>query len=131
MTYLLDPSVLIPLLLSGHDHHAAAAAWVDGKKTATCPIVELAFLRTATGAYKAEQSAARKTLNDFRQTDAPVFIADDLSPLDAKPFPSSKKSTDWYLSELAAKHGMKLATLDDGINHPAAEKIPSEHPPRQ
>ncbi len=131
MTYLLDPSVLIPLLLSGHTHHGLAARWVAGKKTAVCPISELAFLRTATANYNSDQQDARTVLENFRKTDAPQFLADDLSPLEAAPFPSSKKSTDWYLSELAQKHGMKLATLDGGIKHPAAQLIPSENPSRE
>jgi predicted nucleic acid-binding protein len=35
------------------------------------------------------------------------------------------KTTDFYLASLAAKHGMQLATLDEGINHPAAFIIPA------
>ena len=126
MKWLLDPSVLIPLLISDHEHHEAAAQWAAGKQFAVCPIVELAFLRTAINAYQADQSAARKALSDFRKTDAPEIILDDLSPLDASPFPSAKKSTDWYLCELAQKHAMKLATFDTGMKHTASEIIPAQ-----
>jgi hypothetical protein len=31
---------------------------------------------------------------------------------------------DHYLAELARKHHWKLATLDGGIVHPAAERLP-------
>jgi hypothetical protein len=37
--------------------------------------------------------------------------------------PSSNAVTDHYLAELAAANGMKLATLDSGIAHPAVELI--------
>ena len=125
MKWLLDPSALIPLLISDHEHHEAAAQWAAGKQFAVCPIVELAFLRTAINAYKADQPAARKALSDFRKTDALEIIPDDLSPLDASPFPSAKNSTDWYLCELAQKHAMKLATFDNGMEHPASDIIPT------
>jgi predicted nucleic acid-binding protein len=128
--YLLDASVLIPLLVSDHVHHEPATAWAAGKKMAVCPLVELAYLRTATGTYKADQSAARKVLTDFYTGDAPQKIPVDLFPLDTKPFPSSKKSTDWFLCELAEKNGMKLATFDRDIQHAAAELV-SEHPSGQ
>ena len=28
-----------------------------------------------------------------------------------------------YLADLAARHGLKLATLDEGIKHPTIERI--------
>jgi len=37
--------------------------------------------------------------------------------------PSSGKTTDWYLANLAKRHGMKWATLDAGANHPNAELV--------
>ena len=120
MTYLLDASVLIPLLTTGHVFHDDAAAWTIGKKVAVCPIVELAFLRILVGRYNTEQVDARRSLNFFFEKEKPQFIADDLSPRRISEFPSAGKSTDWYLCELAAKHGLKLATLDNGIAHPAA-----------
>jgi hypothetical protein len=36
---------------------------------------------------------------------------------------TSDQVTDLYLAELASFHGMKLATLDTGIKHSAAEII--------
>jgi predicted nucleic acid-binding protein len=35
------------------------------------------------------------------------------------------KTTDFYLASLAVKHGMQLATLDEGIDHQAAFIIPA------
>jgi len=128
MIYLLDASVLIPLLVADHEHHAAAADWMAGRQTAVCPFTELAYLRIVTGIYRADQTAARKALQDFRLSDRPRLIAADLSPLDASAFPSAQKSTDWYLCELANKHGMKLATFDGGMKHPAAEILEPTRP---
>jgi predicted nucleic acid-binding protein len=39
--------------------------------------------------------------------------------------PTGKQTTDFYLASLAAKHGMELATLDEGIDHKAAFVIPA------
>jgi predicted nucleic acid-binding protein len=130
VTYLLDASVLIPLLIRGHEHHETANSWVKGKTFALCPITELAFLRTAVRIYNTRQEDARKALADLRRTDSPELIPASLFPLDAAPFPSAAKSTDWYLAELAQLHGMKLAAIDTGIEHPAAELIP-ENPSAQ
>ena len=47
----------------------------------------------------------------------------DASALDGAAAPSGGKSTDWYLANLAAKHGMKWATLDAGAKHQVAELI--------
>ena len=90
---------------------------------AVCPVTELGFLRVAIQAYNATQTDARKALRSFAEHDRPAFVAADLSALEGKPFPSAKKSTDWYLADLAAHHGMKFATLDTGIEHPAVELI--------
>jgi len=35
----------------------------------------------------------------------------------------SDEVTDRYLAELAARHDLKLATLDGGIKHPAAVRL--------
>jgi len=45
-------------------------------------------------------------------------ISDDLPALDSHP-QKSDQVTDFYLASLAEKHGMKLATLDEHIKHPA------------
>jgi predicted nucleic acid-binding protein len=36
---------------------------------------------------------------------------------------NSDQVTDHYLADLAAKHGLRLATLDRRLKHPAAEMI--------
>lgn len=46
----------------------------------------------------------------------------DLPALESSP-ETSAQVTDIYLAELASRHGMKLATLDASIKHPAVEGI--------
>ena len=50
-----------------------------------------------------------------------------LPPLDSQP-QTSEEVTDSYLADLAARHGLKLGTLDTGIKHPAAVVVPEERP---
>ncbi|HSY18266.1 MAG TPA: PIN domain-containing protein [Candidatus Acidoferrales bacterium] len=119
MNYLLDVSTLIALLLDDHVHNKKVTAWAAGKKLAICPLSELGFLRVAMKAYNATPDQSRRLLKSFKDIDRPQFVPADISALEGDPFPSAGKSTDWYIANLAQKHGMKWATLDKGANHPA------------
>ena len=74
-------------------------------------------------AYDATQEEARQTLSAFIEARQPAFVAAGISVLHGIPFPSAKKSTDWYLANLAQHYGMQWATLDTKANHPAAALI--------
>ena len=65
---------------------------------------------------------ARQALEDFLASNRVEFIAADLPALSASAAKSAEV-TDSYLAELAARNNMRLATLDEGIKHPAAELI--------
>jgi uncharacterized protein len=118
---LLDVNALIALIWSSHSSHARARAWLAGKSVALCPISELGFVRVSTSpAFNASMTDARKALADFIADDKPVFIPADVRVLNGEAAPNSKATTDIYLANLAAAHGMKLATFDTAINHPAA-----------
>jgi predicted nucleic acid-binding protein len=122
--HLLDVSTLVALLWPSHAGNSSATAWRSGKQIVLCPITELGFIRVSTSpAFNASMGAARKALADFIRDEKPEFIPCDTRALEGPPAPSSGKSTDWYLANLAAKHGMKWATLDQQANHPAAEII--------
>lgn len=123
MNYLLDVSTLVALLVSEHEDNARVLAWAKGKTLAICPLTELGFLRVAMAAYHATPEDARKTLADFVKVKQPGFVPADISALSGAPFPSYRKSTDWYIANLAQKHGMKWATLDTEASHPAAALI--------
>jgi predicted nucleic acid-binding protein len=111
MTYLLDVSTLIALLWRTHGDHAKVLDWTKGKKLATCPITELGFIRVSTSkAFNLSMTDARKLLENF--IGSVEFVPDDLHALDGATAPTSAKTTDWYLANLAHKHGMRWATLD-------------------
>ena len=123
MTYLVDVSTLVARLIAGHGDNAKVSGWMRGKSLELCPIVELGFLRVAGAAYAATPEQAREALADFKQVNKTEWIDCDLSPLEGAIWPNWKKSTDWYLANLAQAHGMKWATLDTRSDHPAAEVI--------
>jgi predicted nucleic acid-binding protein len=121
--YLLDVSTLVALLMDDHEHNAKATSWAEGKALAVCPLTELGFIRVAIAGYHSTLEQARKVLDAFYRNDQPLFVPADLPALEGEPSPSYRKITDWYIANLAAKHGMKWATLDAGAKHAAAELI--------
>jgi len=124
LTYLLDVSTLVALLWKGHLDNPKASAWRAGKDVALCPVTELGFLRVVTSrAFNASMSQARQVLQDFITKETPKFIPADTRALSGRIAPSSSKTTDWYLANLADAHGMKWATLDTTAKHPNAELV--------
>jgi uncharacterized protein len=126
MTHLLDVNALIALIWPSHVHHSKATAWRAGKTLALCPISELGFIRISTnptGQFNSSMANARQALQDFISQEKPEFIPCDTRALDGVASPSSAKSTDWYLANLAAQHDAKLATLDTSLSHQAADAI--------
>ena len=65
---------------------------------------------------------ARQGLSKFRTDRKVSLIPDDLDVLDSHPR-ASAQVPDHYLADLAAKHGLKLATFDGGIKHPSVELV--------
>jgi predicted nucleic acid-binding protein len=122
MTYLLDVSTIIALLWQTHSDHVKVSAWAKGKKLAVCPITELGFIRVSTSkAFNLSMADTRKLLENF--IESTEFVPDDLRALEGAVAPNSAKTTDWYLANLAQKHGMRWATLDRSAKHPVAELI--------
>lgn len=124
MSHLLDVNALIALIWASHVDHAQAMNWREGKALTLCPLTELGFLRVSTSpAFNASMADARKALEAFIKEEAPDFIAADVRALAGVAAPQSNSTTDYYLANLAAAHGLKLATFDQGIAHPAVEAI--------
>ncbi len=120
-SFLLDVSTLVALLWQTHSDHARTKRWCSARHLAVCPITELGFLRVVTSpAYNASMQQAREVLQHFFTREAPDFIPADVRALDGQAAPSSAKTTDWYLANLADAHGMKWATLDTRADHPSA-----------
>ena len=104
--------------------HKDAFPWLQDKKIVLCPLSELGFLRISSTkkAINAPMEIARELLAKFTKERAAETIPDDLPPLESHP-KESDQVTDHCLADLAARHGLKLATLDEGINHPSAELV--------
>jgi len=128
MGYLLDINVLIARSDPGHVFHQRAADWtaVSMKKGFyLCPLVENGFLRIyghpryAGGPGGVE--AVLLDLTELRRLPDIGFVSDDVSFTESKRFHhmakvDGKELTDLYLLALAARHGMRFATFDEGID---------------
>jgi len=125
MKHLLDVNLLIAGIVQTHSRHAQARDWLSGKRIVLCPMVELGFLRISTNnktAIGLTMDQARDVLKRFASERSADRIPDDLPALDSHAR-SSGQVTDHYLANLAAKHGLKLATFDGQLNHPFSELI--------
>jgi predicted nucleic acid-binding protein len=119
MKYLLDVNVLLAGIWKNHPLYAQGSVWLSGKTIAVCPITELGFLRIST---HRKAINARKALDSFLSQNTVARIPDDLPALDSTAA-ASELVMDFYLTDLAEKHGFKLPTLDTGIKHRAVELI--------
>ena len=124
MKHLQDVNVLLAAIWSNHSRHAEAFSWLMGKSIVLCPLTELGFLRISTNkkAINAPMEKARELLEKFSRERKAERIGDDLPALDSRP-KTSEQVTDSYLADLAAKHGLKLATFDGQIRHGAVALI--------
>ena len=124
MKHLLDVNVLLASVWTTHPQHAIATTWLAGKAVVVCPISELGFLRISAQkkAFNFTMADARTGLEKFLSERKAARIPDDLPALDSKPA-TSEQVTDHYLADLAAKHGLKFATLDAGIKHASVELV--------
>lgn len=122
--FLLDVNVLLAGIWGHHSRHMEAFTWLKGKEIVLCPLTELGFLRISSNkkAINIDISKAREALERFAVERKAERIFDDLPALDSKP-KTSDEVTDFYLADLAAKHGMKLATFDEALTHPAVHRI--------
>ncbi len=124
--YLLDVSTLIALLWDSHEHNARATRWQESAGTlAVCPISEIGFLRISTQpVFGATVEQARRMLRDWKAAKRPEFIPCDIEALETVAPVTGTGTTDFYLAGLAQKRGLKLATLENNMGHPAAFSIP-------
>ena len=121
MIHLLDVNVLLAAIWDNHPQHVRTFRWLEGKQLSVCPLSELGFIRISTNpkAINAPMDKSRELLRKFLAERSIGRIPDDLPALDSHPL-KSQHVTDLYLATLAVKHGMKLATLDEKLRHPAA-----------
>ena len=122
---LIDANVLLYAYNANAPQQRMAAKWLsrllDSGEIIALPWVTIwAFIRISTNpkAIHAPMQRARELLRKFLAERAAERIPDDLAALDSHP-QKTQQVTDFYLAALAEKHGMKLATMDERINHPA------------
>jgi uncharacterized protein len=125
--YLLDVNVLIALAWPEHRLHSVARAWFaqnSARGWATCPFVEVAFVRIVSNpAFSAQSISVVEAIDGLRMSlrdKAHQFWPDSISFLEAmqsieRPLTGHQQVTDAYLVALAINHKGKLATLDRGI----------------
>jgi predicted nucleic acid-binding protein len=122
MKYLLDVNMLIQGIWQEHPDHVPAFTWLKEKNLCICPLVELGYIRISTGVLGAPMPETRRLLQAFLIERKISRIDDDLPALESSP-QKSAEVTDHYLACLAQKHGLKLATFDKRILHPAVETV--------
>ena len=115
--WLLDVNVLLACAWKSHADHDASLAWLlVANSWVTCPLVESGFVRISmTTAYQASFEDARGSLATLRALQGHRFVADDVDAASLPTVTSYKDTTDAHLVTLAKRHGLKLATLDDGL----------------
>ncbi|MEI6862069.1 MAG: PIN domain-containing protein [Verrucomicrobiota bacterium] len=122
MKYLLDVNALIGWAHQGSPHYLAFHRWkknIVAGELATCAITELGFVRVSILKFGHDLPAAVAALAVLKGE-----IGHFLTPLPPPVFPpwatTAAHTTDAYLCQIAAAHGLRLATFDRGIRDRAA-----------
>jgi len=137
---LLDVNIVIALLDPDHAFHERSHDWWEANAKsgwASCPITENGVVRIMS--HPGYSPGGRFTPGDLisrlqlfaGQTDHEFWPADislrDNAIFTTERIHSSRQITDLYLLALAAKHGGKLATFDQGIPISAARNAKAEN----
>jgi toxin-antitoxin system PIN domain toxin len=136
---LLDVNVLIALFDPAHVHHEAAHAWFAlnrGRRWATCPLTENAFVRVLSNpGYPGQPTTvedAVSRLRTFCSERAHFFWPDSISISERGRFrwkhvQGYRQLTDVYLLGLAVSNQGRLATFDSSISLRAIEGANTEN----
>ena len=126
MTSLLDVNVLISLLDTNHEHHAATKGWWNNNQDpwASCPITQNGYLRVVTGQKYPNAISINQAIQKLTQvvsTPKHQFLHDDITLLNNQLIVHNhiqgyKQITDVYLLALSVQHGARFVTLDKSIN---------------
>ena len=111
-----DGNLLIAFKWLNHEHHETARAFFARHlRVVTCPITELNLVRVLMqkGHTPGE---AHKSLADFVARHRTKLIPADISATEISGFNvGHRTTTDSYLAMLAKRHGLRIATLDEGF----------------
>lgn len=114
---LPDVNLLLGYGWRSHPNHQQCRLWFDELSAfSTCAITELGFLRVSMSpAYRASYEDASRVLQSLTALQTAWFLHCDLPVSRVASVSSYKDTTDSYLVELARKHSLRFATLDEGI----------------
>ena len=121
---LLDVNVLLALSLEHHiHHHLAHDRFAELESWSTCPVTESGLLRL----LMTEQVVGRKVagsealaqLDALRRVQGWTFLVESVSlaesHIDTRVLMGRRQVTELHLVELAASHGVSLATFDASL----------------
>jgi uncharacterized protein len=111
-----DGNLLIAFKWLNHERHEAARAFfARNVRVVTCPITELNLVRVLMQKGHTP-SEADKSLADFVARHRSELIPADISATEIAGFNlGHRTTTDSYLAMLAKRHGVRIATLDEGF----------------
>ena len=130
--FLLDLNVLVSLSLPTHVHHRQADAWFAARRVgwSTTPFTEAGYVRLLSNyrvvGYQITVAAAVAALAAMRALPGHSFVPDDTSltdpVIDVARLAGAKQVTDFHLLNLAAAHGLLLATFDGSLMRAVAAR---------
>lgn len=125
--YLLDVNLLVALLWSNHEHHAAAQEWFEAHhraRWATCPLTQAGFVRISSNprvfpnapspakAVELLESNLKHPRHDFWKDDITFGAA--IAPFAGR-LTGHQQTTDAYLLGLALRKRGIFATFDASV----------------
>jgi toxin-antitoxin system PIN domain toxin len=130
LAVLPDVNLLLAFGWRSHPDHQQCRSWIVGlPRFITCAITELGFLRVSMSpAYRASYEDASRVLESLTRLRTASFLNCDLPVSQIAPVTNYKDTTDCYLVELARKHSLRLATLDEGILRESWSESTAFHP---
>jgi uncharacterized protein len=117
VSHLLDVNVLVACAWQSHAEHVRANRWLDRSPGfATTAVTETGFLRVSMSpAFGASFEDAAAALGAIVGMKGHRFVRDDTRARALPAVTTSKDVTDAHLVRLAARHRLKLATLDAAL----------------
>ena len=121
MIWLPDGNVLAALVIESHAEHQRVSGWFHGSavtRFATCAVTQGTLLRLYLRlTASATPVLAWEVLKRLDQDPRHEFWDDGFSYLNVSThrLQGQRQVTDFWLAELARRHGGKLATLDQGL----------------
>ena len=116
MKLLADGNLLIAYKIVTHDNHERAVKFfAKNPKVSTCAITELNLLRVLMQCGHTGEEADDILASFITKHRSNLISCDQSASETAGLSQGHKQTTDSYLATLAKKHGISVATLDEGF----------------